>query len=145
MLYLGGQPPPFGNRARYGLFFSGGNCMDADADAFHYIGYAETTDPTFRYWTVINDINNPIVSIAAHTVPVNGMPTTVPAQTPVVGPALSAFAARVYSPSVVILDEQTVLLTFAGYSVQDAADGLLSYRNILNVRLKPSRPLPLPR
>ena len=136
MLNLGG--------GRYGLFFAGGNCMDADSDAFHYVGYAETTDPSFLEWTLINDINNPIAEIEPHTVPVDGVPTTVPAQTPVVGPALDPFMARVYSPSVVILDPNTVLMTFAGYHVQDAASGLLDYRNILTVHLKSSRPLPLP-
>src|SRR5262249_53966128 len=36
----------------YGLFFAGGNCMDADSDAFHYIGYAESTD--LMNWTIVN-------------------------------------------------------------------------------------------
>jgi hypothetical protein len=44
---------------RYGMFFSGGNCIDADSDAFHYLGYAESDDP--RHWTVLNNILNPII------------------------------------------------------------------------------------
>jgi len=136
MLYLGG--------GRYGLFFSGGNCMDADSDAFHYIGYAESTDSNLQLWTVINDINNPIASIGPHTVPVNSVATTIPAEMPVVGPTQDPFDARVYSPSAIILDKDTVLLTFAGYHVQSPSDDLLDYRSILTVRLKSSRPLPLP-
>ena len=128
---------------RYGLFFSGGNCMDADSDAFHYIGYAETTDFTQSTWTVINGINNPIVSIGPHTLPVNGVPTTIPAQTPVVGPTLDSFEARAYGPSVTRLDEHTVVLTFAGYHVQNPSDDLLDYRTINVVQLKASRPIPV--
>ena len=42
---------------RYGLLFSGGSCIDADSDAFHYIGYAESDD--LMNWTVINGFDNP--------------------------------------------------------------------------------------
>lgn len=124
---------------RYGLFFSGGNCMDADSDAFHYIGYAETADPTLKTWTVINGINNPIASIGTQTVPVNGAPTAIPAQTPVVGPTLDWFKARVYAPSVTRYDDSTVVLTFAGYQVQSPNNDLLHYRQIGCVKLKSSR------
>jgi len=133
MLNLGG--------GRYGLFFAGGNCMDDDADAFHYVGYAESLEPSMQVWTVLNDIMNPIVSIGPHTVPVDGVPTLIPAQTPVVGPALHPFEARVYAPSVIKLDDYTVLLTFAGYHVQNAKDDPLGYRSIQTVRLKASRRL----
>jgi len=126
---------------RYGLFFSGGNCMDADSDSFHYIGYAESTDPSLQTWTVINGINNPIASIGPHTLPVNGVATTIPARIPVVGPTLDWFEGRVYSPSAVVVDKDTVLLTFAGYHVQSPGDDLLDYRTILTVRLTASRPL----
>jgi hypothetical protein len=127
---------------RYGLFFAGGNCMDADSDSFHYIGYAESTDPELKTWNVINGINNPIASIGAHTVPVDGVQTTIPAQTPVVGPALDAFEGRVYSPSATIYDEHTIALTFAGYKVQSPKNDLLDYRTISVVQLKASRALP---
>jgi len=126
---------------RYGLFFAGGNCMDADSDAFHYIGYAETTDPAFQTWTVLNDISNPIVSIGSHTLPVDGVQTVIPARTPVVGPAQDQFLARVYSPSVIRLDEETVLLTFGGYHVQNPKDDLLDYRTVDVVKLRASRRL----
>ena len=133
MLDLGG--------GRFGLFFSGGNCMDADSDAFHYIGYAESTDPDLLNWTIINGINNPIASILPHTVPVDGVPTVIPAQTPVVGPTLDPFDSRVYAPSGIVLDSNTLLITFAGYHVQSPNDDLLDYRTIMTVRLKSSRSL----
>ena len=34
----------YGNGSRWGLYFSAGNCLDGDSDAFHFIGYAESTD-----------------------------------------------------------------------------------------------------
>ena len=126
---------------RFGLLFAGGNCMDADSDAFHYIGYAETTDPSLQTWTVLNDLSNPIVSIGAHTLPVNGVQTVIPAHTPVVGPAQDEFAARVYSPSAIKLDDYTILLAFAGYHVQNPKDDLLDYRTVEIVKLKSSRRL----
>ncbi len=92
---------------RYGLLFSGGNCIDADSDAFHYIGYAESGDLT--HWNVVNGINNPIASVfpATLSVDANGVPATgagtspvtIPASTPVVGNTLGFFAGRVYAPS----------------------------------------------
>lgn len=136
MLYLGG--------GRFGLFFSGGNCMDADSDAFHYIGYAESTDPSLQGWTVINDINNPIASTQPQTVPVNGIPTTIPAAMPVVGPTLDWFAARAYSPSVLQVDNDTYLLTFSGYHVYSPKDDFLDYRTIVFVKLKATRIAPVP-
>ncbi len=51
---------------RYGLFFSGGGCIDGDSDAFHYIGYAESSD--LIHWNVVNGINNPIASTATFTI-----------------------------------------------------------------------------
>jgi hypothetical protein len=39
----------------YGLFDVGGNCMDADSDGFHIIGYAENVTPNdLTKWTVIH-------------------------------------------------------------------------------------------
>jgi hypothetical protein len=56
------------------LLFSGGDCIDGGSDAFHYIGYAESSD--LIHWHVVNGINNPIVSTAPFTVAVdsNGVP-----------------------------------------------------------------------
>ena len=50
-----------GDGSLWGLYFSAGNCLDGDSDAFHFIGYAESTD--MMHWTVFNDINHPIASI----------------------------------------------------------------------------------
>jgi hypothetical protein len=63
---------------RFGLLFSGGNCIDADSDSFHYIGYAESTD--LIHWIVINGINNPIALVFPATLSVNaqGVPATGP-------------------------------------------------------------------
>jgi ABC-type amino acid transport substrate-binding protein len=124
---------------RYGLFFSGGNCMDADSDAFHYIGYAETNDPSLKTWTVINGINNPIASIGSQRVPVGDTQMTIPAQTPIVGAALDWFKGRVYSPSVTRYDDSSVVLVFAGYQVQTPNNDLLHYRTIGYVKLRSNR------
>lgn len=130
------------NGGRFGLFFAGGNCMDADSDSFHYIGYAESTDAGLQTWTVINGIMNPIASIETQTLPVDGVPTMIPAQTPVVGPTLDSWSARVYAPSAIVVDDHTVILTFGGYHVQQPKDDLLDYRTINVVRLKSSRVIP---
>jgi hypothetical protein len=52
---------------RYGMFFGAGNCLDNDSDGFHYIGYAETvkvvtTANDLLNWTVLNALDNPILS-----------------------------------------------------------------------------------
>ena len=124
----------------YGLFFSGGNCIDADSDGFHYVGYAESTD--LKNWTIVNGIQNPIASLGTNVVTVGGEQTTIPARYPVVGPTLDWFKSRVYSPSVVKLDNQRVTITFAGYSVQSPNADLLHYRQIGHVVLTASRALP---
>lgn len=124
---------------RYGLFFAAGNCLDADSDAFHYIGYAESTDLTI--WTIVNGIDNPIASLATNVVTEASAPATIPAQQPVVGPALDWFESRVYAPAATILDRNHVTLVFAGYSVQSPNSDLLHYRQIGRVVLTASRPL----
>lgn len=121
----------------YGLFFSGGNCLDADSDAFHYIGYAESQD--LRHWTIVNGINNPIASVAPITVNVNNTPTTIPSNTPVVGETQSWFAGRVYSPSVTLLDKNDVTLIFAGYRTAQPSNDLSNYRTIGRVSLRGER------
>src|SRR5262249_17274257 len=112
----------------YGLFFGGGNCIDADSDAFHYVGYAESTD--LKKWTVINGIDNPIASIATNVGTVDGGSRAIPARYPVATPALPWFASRVYAPSVVRLDDQRLAMIFAGYAVQSPNSDLLHYRQI---------------
>jgi hypothetical protein len=128
----------------YGLFFGAGNCMDADADAFHYIGYAENVTPfDLSNWNVLNDIMNPIVSTLPQTLPVNGVMTTIPAEDAVAGPVLPTHQARVYTPSASVIDSHTVALTFSGYGVYEPTDNLLNYRTIHTIRLRSSRPIPL--
>ncbi|HLJ29131.1 MAG TPA: hypothetical protein VKY85_20650 [Candidatus Angelobacter sp.] len=128
---------------RFGLLFSGGNCIDADSDAFHYIGYAESTD--LIHWTVVNGINNPIISVFPATLSVNAQgvpatgtgtsPVTIPANTPVVGNTLGFFAGRVYAPSATRFEDNDITVIFAGYHTQKPKNGLGDYRTIGRVSL----------
>ena len=126
---------------RWGLFFSGGGCIDGDSDAFHYIGYAESTD--LLHWTVINGINNPIVSTQNYTIKVdaNGLPIlppstapgttiTVPATTPVTGINNGFYAGRVYAPSATLDGQHDLTMFFAGYHTPKPKNGLGDYRTI---------------
>jgi hypothetical protein len=130
-----------GNGSLWGLYFSGGNCLDGDSDAFHYIGYAESADKV--HWTVYNGINNPIASINPITVAnqAGGAMVTVPAVAPLV-PTQSWFAERLYAPTAVQIDSTHLSLTFAGYGVQTPSNDFLDYRAIGNVVLTVSQPLP---
>jgi len=129
---------------RYGLLFSGGGCVDGDSDAFHYIGYAESSD--LLHWTVVNGINNPVVSTSTITMTVdaNGVPVvppaagtalTVPANKPVTGNTMGWFAGRVYAPSGTLFDAHNVTVIFAGYHTQKPKFGLGDYRSIGRVSL----------
>ena len=122
---------------KWGLLFSGGNCLDGDSDAFHFLGYAESND--LRNWTVINGIQNPIASIAPLTVTFNSVTVTVPATKPVVGNTLGWFEGRVYSPSFTLNDEHEGTLTFAGYHTPRPNDDRSDTRNIGRVVLRTSR------
>ena len=134
---------------RFGLLFSGGNCIDADSDSFHYIGYAESTD--LIHWTVINGINNPIASVFPATLAVNAQgvpatgvgasPVTIPAHVPVVGNTQGFFAGRVYAPSATKFDERNITVIFAGYHTQKPKNGLGDYRTIGRVSLHSSQHL----
>ena len=134
---------------RFGLLFSGGNCIDADSDAFHYIGYAESSD--LIHWTVINGLNNPIASVFPATVSVNaqGVPATgagtslvtIPANTPVVGDAQGFMAGRVYAPSATKFNDHNITVIFAGYHTQKPKNGLGDYRTIGRVSLHSSQRL----
>jgi hypothetical protein len=130
-----------GDGSLWGLYFSGGNCLDGDSDAFHYIGYAESTDK--MHWTVYNDINHPIASINPITTAnqSDGGTVTVPATPPVVATE-SWFAERLYAPTAVQIDSTHLSLTFAGYGVQTPNKDLLDYRQIGNVVLTVSKALP---
>ncbi len=129
-----------GDGSLWGLYFAGGNCLDGDSDAFHYIGYAESTDKI--HWTVFNDINHPIASINTITItPDAGAPFTIPATPPVVATEYW-FAERLYAPSATRIDATHLSLTFAGYGVQSPNADLLDYRQIGNVVLTVSKSLP---
>jgi len=134
---------------RFGLLFSGGNCIDADSDSFHYIGYAESTD--LIHWTVVNGINNPIASAFPATVSVNaqGVPATgagtsqvtIPSGPAVVGNTQGFFAGRVYAPSATKFDDRDITVIFAGYHTQKPKNGLGDYRTIGRVSLHSSQHL----
>ena len=131
----------------YGLLFSGGGCIDGDSDAFHYIGYAESSD--LIHWKVINGINNPIVSTMPFTITVDstGVPvkagatgTTimVPSKAPVAGNTMGWFAGRVYAPSAALLGDHDITVVFAGYHTPKPKNGLGDYRTIGRVSLRSS-------
>lgn len=127
----------------YGLLFSGGSCIDGDSDAFHYIGYAESTD--LIHWTKINDFNNPIasvfpvkISVDANGVPGSGSTIKIPSTEPVVGDTQGFFAGRVYAPSATQRDERNVTVVFAGYHTTRPKNGLGDYRTIGRVSLHSS-------
>jgi hypothetical protein len=135
---------------RWGLLFSGGGCIDGDSDAFHYIGYAESSD--LIHWSVINGIDNPIVSTAPFkiTVDSNGVPvkagaagTTimVPSKTPVVGNTLGWFEGRVYAPSATLFGHHDITVIFAGYHTPKPKNGLGDYRTIGRVSLHSHEPI----
>ncbi|HEY2517197.1 MAG TPA: hypothetical protein VGI39_40270 [Polyangiaceae bacterium] len=130
-----------GDGSVWGLYFSGGNCLDGDSDAFHFIGYAESTDK--MHWTVYNDINHPIASINAITTnnQAGGASVTIPANAPVF-PTQPWYAQRLYAPTAVQVDSTHLSLTFAGYGVQTPNTDLLNYRQIGNVVLTVSQALP---
>ena len=130
-----------GDGSVWGLYFSAGNCLDGDSDAFHYIGYAESTDK--MHWTVFNDINHPIASINTITVKnqAGGQTVTIPANAPVF-PTQPWFAQRLYAPTATQIDATHLSMTFAGYGVQTPGSDLLNYRQIGNVVLTVSQSLP---
>jgi hypothetical protein len=130
-----------GDGSVWGLYFSAGNCLDGDSDAFHYIGYAESSDK--MHWTVYNDINHPIASINSISVKnqAGGQLVTIPAHAPLL-PTQPWFAQRLYAPTAVQIDPTHLSLTFAGYGVQTPGTDLLNYRQIGNVVLTVSQALP---
>ena len=131
-----------GDGSRWGLLFGGGNCLDGDSDAFHYIGYAESTD--LVNWTVYNDINSPIASINNITTKnqSGGSSVTIPANSPKLA-TQPWFAQRLYAPTAIQIDATHLSMTFAGYGVQSPNDDLLNYRAIGNVVLTANQPLPI--
>jgi hypothetical protein len=130
-----------GDGSVWGLYFAGGNCLDGDSDAFHFIGYAESKD--LVNWTVWNDVDHPIASINTITTKnqADGQTITVPSTAPVI-PTQAWFAQRLYAPTAVQLDATHLSLTFAGYGVQSPNADLLDYRQIGNVVVTVSKSLP---
>lgn len=133
---------------RYGLLFSGGSCIDADSDAFHYIGYAESYD--LIHWQIVNGFNNPLLSVAPATLALNprgvpvatgGTQVTIPSSTPIAGNAAGFYSGRVYAPSGILSDLKDVTVIFAGYHTQKPKNGLGDYRTIGRISLKSSVPL----
>jgi hypothetical protein len=131
---------------KFGLLYSGGGCIDGDSDAFHYIGYAESRD--LLNWTVLNGINNPLVSTANYTITVDahGLPIfppssatgtsiTVPSTTPVAGATMGFFWGRVYAPSAALNGPHDLTVIFAGYHTPKPKNGLGDYRTISRVSL----------
>jgi hypothetical protein len=130
-----------GDGSLWGMYFAGGNCLDGDSDAFHFIGYAESTDKV--HWTVYNDVTHPIASINKVTArnQADGQMVTIP-EAPAVIPTQFWFAERLYAPSAIQIDATHLSLTFAGYGVQTPSKDLLDYRQIGNVVVTVSRSLP---
>lgn len=143
------------SNGHYGMFFGGGNCLDNDSDAFHYLGYAETVNAVssasdLQSWTVIYGFDNPILS----TDTVNDGSTNYPANPPLVdvtgADVLSAaqvspwvpktvsgttyntnfFSGRVYDPQAIYTDSSTVTIVFAGYNTPQPSSNLGDYRTI---------------
>jgi hypothetical protein len=129
-----------GDGSLWGLYFAGGNCLDGDSDAFHYIGYAESTDKL--HWTVFNDIMHPIASINSITTTNQATGTTVTVPAGTIFPTQAWFAERLYAPSAIQMDPTHLSLTFAGYGSQTPNGDLLDYRQIGNIVLTVSKSLP---
>jgi hypothetical protein len=138
---------------KYGLFFSGGGCIDGDSDAFRYIGYAESRD--LLNWQVINGLNNPILITTPYTITVdgNGLPvfpgpagpppgstTIMVPSTPAVGGGTNGFhAGRVYAPSATPNGPYDLTVFFAGYHTPKPKNGLGDYRTIGRITLHSSQ------
>jgi hypothetical protein len=154
---------------RYGMFFGAGNCLDNDSDGFHYIGYAETVDVVttakdLQKWTVLNKLDNPILSTDTVTDPsgprpyplnppvvnVHGADALTPAQvapftppTPGVpfvippgGYNSNFFSGRVYDPQALWTDDHTLTIVFAGYNTPQPSNNLGDYRTIGRFQLQ---------
>jgi hypothetical protein len=151
---------------RYGMFFGGGNCLDNDSDAFHFLGYAETvskvTQPSdLLSWQLIKKFDNPMLSTDRVTDPAG--PRPYPLMTPVVNvngadlltaaqvapfkPATGAnpppkgynsnfFSGRVYDPQALYADDRTVTIVFAGYNTPQPSNNLGDYRTIGRFQLR---------
>jgi len=148
------------SNGHYGMFFGAGNCLDNDSDGFHFIGYAETTNPVsgasdLQSWTVIYGFDNPILSTDTVTDPmgnkypanpplidVTGADVLTAAQvSPWVPPTdhstnppthynTNFFSGRAYDPQAIVTDSSTVTIVFAGYNTPQPSSNLGDYRTI---------------
>jgi hypothetical protein len=157
-----GSIVPLSN-GRYGMFFGAGNCLDNDSDGFHFIGYAETVNVVrsatdLLKWTVKNGFDNPILStdtvvdntnpssprpypLNAPVVNVTGSDALTAAQVapytpPAGGYGSNFFSGRVYDPQVVVKDEHTLNIVFAGYNTPQPSSNLGDYRTIGRFELR---------
>jgi hypothetical protein len=97
----------------YGLFFSAG-LQGEDADAFHFVGYAES--PDLVTWTIVNGVDHPLLSIDGSKDPTGGQPW---------------YAGRVYAPSVTLsADGKHATMMFSGYKTTKPKDAPDDYRQI---------------
>jgi hypothetical protein len=97
----------------YGLFFSAG-LPGEDADAIHFIGYAESDD--LVSWSLVNDVDHPLLSTDATRDPTGGQ---------------LWYAGRVYAPSVTLsADQCNATLTFSGYQTLKVKDAPDDYRQV---------------
>ncbi len=102
----------------FGLFFSAG-LPGEDADALHFIGYAESND--LVDWTVVNDVDNPILSTDATKDPTGGQ---------------DWYHGRVYAPTAVVGDDGcTVTMMFSGYKTLKPKAAPTDYRQMGRVEL----------
>jgi hypothetical protein len=123
---------------RYGLVFGAGNCLDGDSDGFHFVGYAETTTAgDLFHWTVLNGLDNPIISTGQITDTSTTPHTIFPANTPLADatdwptPAATNFYyGRSYGPAVAWLNQHQVTVVFAGYNTPQPKLNLGNYRSI---------------
>jgi hypothetical protein len=104
---------------RFLLFFSGGVPADNASDAYHYIGYAESTN--LREWTVKRGLANPLLSVE---------PTEASGQ------PQSWWQGRVFGPSVTLApDGRSATLIFAGFHTPNASQDFSDHRQIGRVSL----------
>jgi hypothetical protein len=102
----------------FGLFFSAG-LPGEDSDALHFIGYAESDD--LVDWTVVNDVDNPILSTDATKDPTGGQ---------------AWYAGRVYAPTGVVGDDGcTITMMFSGYKTLKPKKAPNDYRQMGRLEL----------
>jgi hypothetical protein len=101
-------------RGQYVLFFSGGIVADNASDAYHYIGYARSTD--LVHWTVVRGLANPLLSIEP---------------TPASGDPQSWWQGRVFGPAVTVASNgRRATLLFAGYHTANPNNDFSDYRQV---------------